>query len=91
MERIDPSQRLWAQPIAESIPKNSNLYIALDIDVMDPAVVPSVIGPAPGGFSYWQIIEILEAAAKQPKVASHFHATRVRFGHFGVIHAPPRE
>jgi agmatinase len=56
------------QAIAESIPENSKLYIALDIDVMDPTVVPSVIGPAPGGFSYWQIIEILEAAANRARI-----------------------
>ena len=42
--------RKGINPIIETIPKNANLYIALDIDVMDPAVVPAVIGPAPGGF-----------------------------------------
>ncbi|MFT5505420.1 MAG: agmatinase [Gammaproteobacteria bacterium] len=51
------------QPLVEAIPPGCNLYIALDIDVMDPAVVPSVIGPAPGGFSYWQMLDILEAVA----------------------------
>ena len=50
-------------PVIQAIPEGSNLYIALDIDVMDPAVVPSVIGPAPGGFSYWQMLELLEAVA----------------------------
>ncbi|MGD2172503.1 MAG: arginase family protein [Gammaproteobacteria bacterium] len=51
-----------------AIPENANLYIALDIDVMDPAVVPAVIGPAPGGFSYWQMVEILEAAARRARI-----------------------
>jgi agmatinase len=36
---------------------------------MDPSVVPSVIGPAPGGFSYWQLIEILERAANRAQIA----------------------
>ena len=36
--------------IIEAIPAQAKLYIALDIDVMDPAVVPAVIGPAPGWF-----------------------------------------
>ena len=54
--------------IIESIPRDANLYIALDIDVMDPAVVPAVIGPAPGGLSYWQLLEILEAAANRAKI-----------------------
>jgi agmatinase len=55
--------------IIESIPYNANLYIALDIDVMDPAVVPAVIGPAPGGFSYWQLLEILQAAASRARIS----------------------
>jgi agmatinase len=55
--------------IIESIPQSANLYIALDIDVMDPAVVPAVIGPAPGGFSYWQLLEILEAAAGRARIS----------------------
>jgi agmatinase len=57
------------QSIVESIPENCKLYIALDIDVMDPSVVPSVIGPAPGGFSYWQIIELLEAVSERARIA----------------------
>jgi len=56
------------EPIIESIATNANLYIALDIDVMDPAVVPAVIGPAPGGFSYWQILDILQAAADRATI-----------------------
>ena len=56
------------EPIIESIAVEANLYIALDIDVMDPSVVPAVIGPAPGGFSYWQILDILQAAADKAKI-----------------------
>lgn len=54
--------------ITEAIPAGSNLYIALDIDVMDPAVVPAVIGPAPGGFSYWQMIGILQKVAERATI-----------------------
>ena len=57
------------EPVLAAIPENCNLYIALDIDAMDPAVVPAVIGPAPGGFSYWQMLEILEAAAQRARIA----------------------
>ncbi len=49
--------------ILDAIPTDSNLFITLDIDVMDPCVVPAVIGPAPGGFSYWQVVEILESVS----------------------------
>ena len=56
------------QAVVDAIPAGSRVYIALDIDVMDPAVVPAVIGPAPGGFSYWQILEIFEAVAKRTTI-----------------------
>ena len=55
--------------LLESIPEGATLYIALDIDVMDPAAVPAVIGPAPGGLSYWQAVEILEGAARRARIA----------------------
>ena len=54
--------------VIDAIPDGANLYIALDIDAMDPAVVPAVIGPAPGGFDYWQLLEILEAAAAKARI-----------------------
>ena len=56
------------EPITAAIPEQANLYIALDIDVMDPAVVPAVIGPAPGGFSYWQMLELLEKSAAKSRI-----------------------
>ena len=54
--------------LIESIPRGGNLYIALDIDVMDPAAVPAVIGPAPGGLSYWQVLDIIEGAAARARI-----------------------
>ena len=54
--------------IVDAIPRDTNLYIALDIDAMDPAEVPAVIGPAPGGLSYWQLLEIVEAAASKARI-----------------------
>ena len=62
--------------VVEAIPEGCNLYIALDIDVMDPAVVPAVIGPAPGGFSYWQLLEILEAVSTRARRASSSRCSR---------------
>ena len=54
--------------IVDLIPENANLYIALDIDVMDPAVVPAVIGPAPGGFHYWHMLELLETVSERARI-----------------------
>ena len=51
------------ETVIDAIPQGANLYIALDIDALDPAVVPAVIGPAPGGFDYWSLLTIIERAA----------------------------
>jgi agmatinase len=43
------------------------VYIAFDVDSMDPVVMPAVIGAAQGGLSYWQMMQIFEAiAARAP-------------------------
>ena len=55
-----------ARAVAE-LPEGVPVYIALDVDSMDPVVMPAVIGAAQGGLSYWQMMQILEAiAARAP-------------------------
>ena len=49
-----------ARAVAE-LPEGVPVYIALDVDSMDPVVMPAVIGAAQGGLSYWQMIQIFEA------------------------------
>ncbi len=61
-------RRRGIDAVIEAIPADAKLYIALDIDVMDPAVVPAVIGPAPGGFDYWQLVDILEAVSARARI-----------------------
>lgn len=55
--------------VVEAIPDNEDVFITLDVDAMDPAVMPSVIGPAPGGLSYWDVIEMIEAVAGKNRIA----------------------
>ena len=49
----------------EAIPTGANLIITLDCDGLDPSIIPGVIGPAPGGLTYWQTIELLHGAAQR--------------------------
>jgi agmatinase len=57
------------QCVIDALPQNAKLFITLDIDVMDPAAVPAVIGPAPGGMTYWQLVALLKAAAGKCDIA----------------------
>ena len=57
-------------PVLEAIPPGSEVLVAFDCDGLDPAIMPAVIGPAPGGLSYWQAIGILEGIAAKARLAA---------------------
>jgi agmatinase len=56
--------------IAEKITKqlNENVYITIDLDVFDPAYMPSTGTPEPGGLNWYQVTGILDQVCKQKKV-----------------------
>ncbi|MBS0562229.1 MAG: arginase family protein, partial [Proteobacteria bacterium] len=54
----------------EAIPRGAELIVTLDCDGLDPSVIPAVIGPAPGGLTYWQTIELLRGAAERARIAA---------------------
>ena len=58
------------QPALDAIRSGSNLLITVDCDGLDPTVIPGVIGPAPGGLSYWQTVELLHGAARRGRIAA---------------------
>jgi agmatinase len=47
---------------------NENVYISLDLDVLDPSVMPSVGAPEPGGLSWEGINHIIRMVAETRKV-----------------------
>ena len=50
------------------LPEGVPVYIALDVDSMDPVVMPAVIGAAQGGLSYWQMMQIFEAVSARAPI-----------------------
>lgn len=66
-----PMQEIVSQgfdKLLEALPSGRDVFVTLDIDAMDPSIVPSVIGPAPGGFDYWQVIGLLKAVAARNRI-----------------------
>ena len=51
------------------IPLGANVVVCMDADGMDPAILPAVIGRAPGGLGYWDTIELIEGAARRGRLA----------------------
>ena len=51
------------------VPPSSRVIFSIDCDGMDPAVMPGVIGRAPGGLSYWDVIGLLDGVAAKAEIA----------------------
>jgi len=58
------------EPALERIPLGDRVLITLDIDGMDPSVVPGVIGRAPGGLGYWQVVELIHGIAERAQIVA---------------------
>jgi len=57
MERFS---QLWKECLIENWGSNSEVYISIDIDVLDPAYAPSVSHLEPGGLSTRELLTILQ-------------------------------
>ncbi|EOV8089496.1 agmatinase [Providencia rettgeri] len=56
------------QAILDRIPDNSNYYISIDADGIDPSIMPGVDGPAPGGVTYLQARSLIHGLVKKGRV-----------------------
>lgn len=56
-------------PVLECIPAGAQVLVALDIDGLDPTVVPGVLAPAPGGLVYRDVIALLDGIADRGRIA----------------------
>jgi len=54
--------------VLEKIPKSDNIYVTLDIDVLDPSIAPGTGTPEPGGLNYFQMRELLKNLTKKGNI-----------------------
>ena len=47
-----------------------NVYVTIDLDVFDPAIMPSTGTPEPGGLGYFEVIHFLKDVIKHKKCCS---------------------
>ncbi|HKX09771.1 MAG TPA: arginase family protein [Stellaceae bacterium] len=58
------------EPALAEVPAGANVLLTIDCDGLDPAIMPGVIGPAPGGLSYWQVVGLMRGVARKAKIAA---------------------
>jgi agmatinase len=72
MGRLDPDRTFLCQTLHHSLDwiegvvhrLSENVYISIDLDVLDPAMMPAVTSPEPGGISWYQLTALLRRVAE---------------------------
>jgi agmatinase len=57
---------LWKDAVSNAL--SENVYITIDLDVFDPALVPATGTPEPGGFGWYETLSLLREITKDKKV-----------------------
>jgi agmatinase len=63
--RDDPK---WIDKVVESLAPD--VYLSIDVDGMDPAIMPATGTPEPGGLSWQEITRLLRAVAERRRIIS---------------------
>ncbi len=56
----------WVQRALAPLPEQ--VYLTIDVDVLDPSVMPATGTPEPGGLSWFQLLELLERLTRRHQV-----------------------
>ena len=67
-DRVVPSKIFWAHELQSSLDwmeravgqLSENVYLTIDLDVFDPAIMPSTGTPEPGGMMWYQVLDFLK-------------------------------
>ncbi|MDO6587864.1 agmatinase [Salipiger sp. 1_MG-2023] len=65
---VRQARKLGPQGVAARIPAGAPVYITLDIDAFCPSIAPGTGTPSHGGFLYYDVLELLQAVARDHPV-----------------------
>jgi agmatinase len=63
---IDPLDDSWADKAVDSLPEK--VYLTVDLDGLDPSMIPGTGTPEPGGLSYRQLVRLIKTLGMKRKV-----------------------
>ena len=65
---VRQARALGPTGVVARIPKGARVYVTLDIDGFCPSIAPGTGTPSHGGFLYYEVLEMLQAIAKNHEV-----------------------
>jgi agmatinase len=60
---------LGRDAVLERIPAAASYYVTIDIDGFDPSIAPGTGTPSHGGFTYYEVLELLQGLARRGEIA----------------------
>jgi len=58
--------RSWWETICSDL--QGDLYLTVDLDVLDPSVMPATGTPEPGGITWWDLIRLVREVSKRSRI-----------------------
>jgi agmatinase len=54
--------------LLEGVPRDAAVFLAFDLDGLDPSIAPAVSGASPGGLSYWQAVDLVQGLGRDRRL-----------------------
>jgi len=69
LKKIHPARNFGRSSISKILKQLSkDVYVTIDVDGLDPSIIPTTGTPEPGGLSWYQVLDLLKAIAKKKRV-----------------------
>lgn len=57
--------RMGIETVLDYLPADKPCYLTIDCDGLDPAIMPGVMAPCPGGLTYFQVLDLVRGIQKK--------------------------
>ena len=54
--------------VIDSLPKGGKFFVTLDVDGLDPSVMPGTVALSPGGLSWWHVVTLFEGLVEKGRI-----------------------
>lgn len=65
---VRQAREMGVRAVLGHIPAGARLYVTIDIDAFCPSIAPGTGTPSHGGFLYYEVLEMLQAAAERHEI-----------------------
>lgn len=68
IQSVRQFRKLGVEGMLARIPSGVRYYVSIDIDAFDPSIAPGTGTPSHGGFTYYEMLELLDGLTKQGNI-----------------------